>query len=399
MPIIIVLYKLEQFKFVERWDFLARNKEKKKIKISGKLIFNILVLGITIYLIVYFFVSENGMIDLLSTPGSFNIWWIIAGLAAYELNILIDTIVTLVFIRTKYKDFGFFEALKVAFVGVFFGAITPSNTGGQPMQLYLMSKKNISVGFGSACMTQKFIVYQLVTTAISVFSIVVKFDYFKEAFTNIWSTLFIIFGFGTQLAVTVLFLIVSYSKRITKRLIGLIDKIFHKFKFVKNPDKKIKALNEQVELFHEGNKLLVEYPKTMIFTYILVFLQVIAILSVPYFVYLSLNMGDVAVASGQAPLNLFDVVCIQSFVLFTSNLVPLPGASGGAEIAFNMYFGPFFLVGGANKIKPAILLWRFITYYGAIIISAPFSYFTKGKRVDDAINELEEIEQIEENIS
>ena len=86
-------------------------------------------------------------------------------------------------------------------------------------------------------------------------------------------------------------------------------------------------------------------------------------------------------------------------MLFTSNLVPLPGASGGAELAFTMYFGPFFVVGLANKIKPAILLWRFITYYGAILISAPFSYLTKGKRIDDAIkenefsdeNELEEI--------
>ena len=101
-------------------------------------------------------------------------------------------------------------------------------------------------------------------------------------------------------------------------------------------------------------------------------------------------MHSIAVEHGQVPLNFLDTICIQSFVLFTSNLVPLPGASGGAELAFTMYFGPFFVVGLANKIKPAILLWRFIT--------APFSYLTKGKRIDDAIkeNELSEENELEE---
>ena len=35
-------------------------------------------------------------------------------------------------------------------------------------------------------------------------------------------------------------------------------------------------------------------------------------------------------------------------------------------------------------------MWRFITYYGAMLISAPFSYFTKGKRRDDEIKQIEE---------
>lgn len=257
------------------------------------------------------------------------------------------------------------------------------------MQLYLLSKMKVGVGFGSACMTQKFVYYQIVTGVFSVLAIIIKFDYFKAAFTNIWSTLFIVLGFLTQTVVTVLFLVVSFSPKITGKIIKFIDKILHKFKFIKNPDKKVKSLKEQVELFHSGNKLLYENKKRMMLLYALVALQVIAILSVPYFVYLSFDMHSIAVEHGQVPLNFLDTICIQSFVLFTSNLVPLPGASGGAELAFTMYFGPFFVVGLANKIKPAILLWRFITYYGAILISAPFSYLTKGKRIDDAIKENE----------
>lgn len=357
--------------------------KKLKIKISGKLIFNLIVFAITVYLAVFFFVSEDGLIDLLSTPNSFIIGWIIVAFLVFLSNIFIDTLVTIIFVRTQYKNFRFIDALKVAFVGVFFGAITPSNTGGQPMQLYLMSKMNIGVGFGSACMTQKFIVYQIVTAAFSIFAVIFKFDYFQSAFTNIWSTLFIVFGFSVQMLVTAMFVVVSFCSGITDKIIRPLYKIMKKIKFIKNPEKKAERLYTEVKMFHKANSDLFKNPKVIISTYTLVAIQVLAILSVPYFIYVSFDMPKIAMENGQAAASFIDFICIQSFVLFTSNLVPLPGASGGAELAFTMYFSKFFVVGGVNKIKPAILLWRLITYYGAIIISAPFSYYTKDKRSDD----------------
>ena len=362
-------------------------KSKKKFKISGKLIFNLIVFAITIYMIVYFFASEDGLIDLLSTPNSFSVVWLIIAFLVYLSNTFIDAIVTLIYMRSKYKNFSFWEALKVSFVGVFFSAITPSSTGGQPMQLYLMAKKNISVGYGSSCMTQKFIVYQVVTTVFSIIAVIFRFEFFQNAFTSIWSTLFVIMGFTFQMLVTSMFLIVSFCEGITKKLINLIYRIMKKFRFIKNPEKKIETLKSEVEVFHKGNRTLMGNKKVLIISYILVCIQVFAILSVPYFIYISFGMPEIAIANGQTPASIIDFVCIQSFVLFTSNLIPLPGASGGAELAFTMYFSSFFVIGNVNKIKPAILLWRFVTYYASILVSAPFSYFTKGKDKQQEIKE------------
>lgn len=117
------------------------SKDKKKFRISGTIIFNVIVAVLSIYLLVYFFVSDGGIIDLLKSPDSFNIWWLIVAVLAYDFNIFMDSIVTLIYIRTQFKSFKFSEAVKVALVGVFFGAVTPSNTGGQPMQLFLLSKR------------------------------------------------------------------------------------------------------------------------------------------------------------------------------------------------------------------------------------------------------------------
>ncbi len=358
-------------------------KGKRNFKISGNLILNIIVGVLTVYLIYYFCTSEDGLIDLLATPNSFSIVWLVIAIIVYDMNIIIDSVVTFIFIRAQFKDFRFIDALKVALVGIFFGAVTPSSTGGQPMQLYVLSKMKVDVGFGSACMTQKFIVYQIMTAAFSIFSIIFRHGFFEKAFTGFWSTAFIFLGFASQMLVTALLVVVAFNKRTTQKLISLISKIIHRLKFIKDPDKKIITLEKEVDLFHKGNKLLLENKKLLITTYLLVFFQVLAIMSAPYFIYLSFGMPEIASANNQAIGSFTDFVCIQSFVIFTSNLVPLPGASGGAELAFAMYFSQFFVFGGTNKIKPAVLLWRFVAYYGTIIISAPFSYLTKGKKYED----------------
>lgn len=59
------------------------------------------------------------MIDLLSSPDGFIWGWIIAGIVAFDMNIVIDSIVTQILIRIQYPDFRFIDALKVALVGVF----------------------------------------------------------------------------------------------------------------------------------------------------------------------------------------------------------------------------------------------------------------------------------------
>lgn len=377
---------------------IVLTKPKRKFKISANLILNIFVGAFTIYLIFYFCTSEDGLIDLFSTPNSFIPLWIVIAVAVYDFNIIIDSVVTLLFIRTQFPHFKFIDAMKAAFVGVFFSAVTPSSTGGQPMQLYLFSKMNVGVGFSSACMTQKFLIYQIVTALYSVFSIILRPQYFESAFTNFWSTAFVIMGLVFQLSVMAGFVVLSFCKRITGKILQFVDWIMHKMKFIKNPDKKISSIRQEVESFHKYNKIIMQNKKLLIISYILVFFQVLCIMSAPYFIYISFGMPEIAIANGQPAGSFFDFVCIQSFVVFTSNLVPLPGASGGAELAFTMYFSQFFIIGAINKIKPAILLWRFTSYYGQLIISAPFSYLTKGKRYEDELQKaLEEPRIIGEN--
>ena len=119
-------------------------------------------------------------------------------------------------------------------------------------------------------------------TAVSVIAVITRFNYFSDAFTNIWSTLFIAFGFTVQLAMTALFLLVSFSRKVTNKLINLIYKIMKKFKFIKNPEKKVERLQKEVDMFHDTNKQLFSSVKRLVVIYVLVFIQVLLILKIPY---------------------------------------------------------------------------------------------------------------------
>ena len=68
------------------------------------------------------------------------------------------------------------------------------------------------------------------------------------------------------------------------------------------------------------------------------------------------------------------MVAAQVFVTMVSAFVPLPGASGGAEGSFYIFFGMFF----KSAIIPAILLWRIITYYANILVGGIYAY--KGRK-------------------
>lgn len=98
-------------------------------------------------------------------------------------------------------------------------------------------------------MTQKFIVYQIVMTAVSVIAVITRFNYFSDAFTNIWSTLFIIFGFTVQLAMTALFLLVSFSHKVTNKLINLIYKIMKSSSSLKIPKRRLKDFTKKLICF------------------------------------------------------------------------------------------------------------------------------------------------------
>ena len=74
------------------------------------------------------------------------------------------------------------------------------------------------------------------------------------------------------------------------------------------------------------------------------------------------------------------IISTASVMLITS-IIPIPGATMGAEFSFIIFFSSYIT---GHQAKSMMLLWRFITYYIGLIIGAiVFAFAYKEKKAPD----------------
>ncbi len=347
--------------------------------LKPKYIFNALVIGLCVGIILYFFFSKDGLNDLIHSDTPVIWYWIVCAVASQLMFMFLESVVIYLFIKDGWKKFRFRDAVRVAFMGLFWSAITPSSTGGQPMQVYLMySKMHIEIGYSTSRLMQKFMVYQVVLTLISLTAVLTNIPFIMSNKNISYILLLLAFGFVSQFAVTGMVLLFSFSPNLSRKLIMFFAKVLNKIKIIKNVDEKVEGIDQQLNAFHTSNKDIYKKPKLLISSFILTFLQFIAMFLVPYFIFRSFGFDHAS------PVQL---ISSQAFVNLMSGMIPIPGASGAAELGFTAFFSTFFING---TLKSAALIWRVINYYGVIALTGPFSYMTKDK--------AEEAKKLEEEL-
>jgi uncharacterized protein (TIRG00374 family) len=124
---------------------------------------------------------------------------------------------------------------------------------------------------------------------------------------------------------------------------------------VKDISKLETRINDNLDQFHDNMEIVKHSKRMMLKAVIYTIFQLTIIFVIPYFIYLSFGMSGASIEN---------MIAGTAFVMMLTAFIPLPGAVGGAEGAFFVFFSLFF---AANNIMAAILLWRLITFYSCII--------------------------------
>lgn len=341
-----------------------------KKKVSGKTIFNLVVLVLSLGMLLYFCVSENGLADLLRNAKDLQYGWLAMAVVCHLLNLAIDAYMIYIFTRNSHPGYRIRDAVKSSMVGQFFSAITPFSTGGQPMQVYVMSKQGVSPGVSTSALVQKFLVYQTTIVSYSAIAMMLRFNYFDTQLSGVmWG--FAVFGFASQAFVIVALLVFSFNRKFTHVIITFAFKLLAKLHFIKNPEDRIEGLESQLSYFHDSNRELYKNRRLLLESYVCTAIQLTAMFIIPYCIYRSFNLSE-------APA--VDMICSQAFVTMASCFIPLPGAAGASEVSFIGFFSSLF---SDQYVKSAVLLWRIITFYGNILLTAPFSRLAKQKDTEE----------------
>lgn len=247
------------------------------------------------------------------------------------------------------------KCLGYSFVGFYVSSITPSSTGGQPAQIYFMSRDGVPAAHGSLNMLLIAVCYQTVT-----------FLYAALAFfllPNVRSGmggglgLLLLYGGAVMVMLTVGMLAMMFLPNAARRLTGGLVTLGVRTRLVKHEDKVRSGLERQMKAYREGADCLRANLDLFPLLLLLTALQLTALYAVPYTVYLGFGLRGAS---------LFQMAGAQALVSLAVGSLPLPGAVGAAEGAALRAFTLFF---GTGLAAPAVLVARGISFYSFLLLS------------------------------
>lgn len=323
--------------------------------------FTVLTLVISVGILLCFLLSNDGIATLSEIITTLQFRWLFVTLLAAAACWILEGLALHLIVKHVWKDWDYKRSFSVGMVGLLYSAITPSATGGQPMQIYTMHNMGIDTGVACSVSAVKTLSYQTVMLFYALAMVIWKLRYFQTNVSNFsFITIIGILCNSLFIAAVCLFMV---SEKTTDRILRGILRLAARMKLCRNPEKQYEKVHGQLAMFHDASKIMGNSARFYVPIVAVTVLQITLNSLIPYFIYRSFNYNGA---------DIFTMIAAQVFVAMVSAFVPLPGSSGGAESCFYLFFGPYF----RSAIWPAVLLWRFITYYLNILFGSVCTYWS-----------------------
>jgi uncharacterized protein (TIRG00374 family) len=342
-----------------------------------KLIRNILFFILLIVATYWYIFREQDMNELLLVIKSADSRYIFLGICAMFLFYLVESYNIQCLLKLFGNKVSIFSALKYTFIGFFFSAITPAATGGQPVEVYYMTKDNVSGPKSTMALLIQLCGFQISTLSLGIICAIIKPDILSSGLLWLFIVGVIINGFALAFM-----LICTFSHRLTQKIVNAIIFLLTFFK-VKNAQAKKESLEKSFAKYSDSSTFIKEHKFEFVKAIGRVFIQICVYYTIPYFVYRAMGLDE---------YNVLQMLMMQSVLYTTVSGLPLPGAVGVSETVFLSIFKPAF---GEELIGGSMLLSRGITFYLFVLVSLVVVVANKLRtkdingEIDEQINEID----------
>ena len=286
-----------------------------------------------------------------SSPG-----WMIAAIAAMLGFILFEGMSLLCIIRAFGYRASFGKGFLYSAADVYFSAITPSATGGQPASGYFMMKDGIPGAVVTISLVTNLIMYTLALMTVGMAGFVVRPEIFLHF--HMPGRILIICGYMVLCGLTIAFFLMILKPRILEKICEFFLKLGKKLHLVRHEAEKRQKLYSTMEEYRQCANAMADHKPVLIKAYIFNLLQRISQITVTLLVYMAIG-GNASLAA--------DIWFTQSYVTLGTYSVPIPGGMGVADYLLIEGFGAFFDEAEAVNLE---LISRGMSFYICIMISA-----------------------------
>ncbi|MDO4581456.1 MAG: lysylphosphatidylglycerol synthase transmembrane domain-containing protein [Bacillota bacterium] len=236
-----------------------------------------------------------------------------------------------------------------ALIDFYFSAITPGCCGGQPSQIFYMSRDHIPMGASALSLLMFNMLYHLAVLLIAGGAVALAGI---QILTRIGSFGYLLaYGVAAQALLILLFCAMIFSPRWADKLPLLLIGWAARLRLVKDREAAVIEAQTQIALYRQGAAYMRAYPLLMLRTMAALLLHIAALYSLPYWVYMALGGGA---------LSIVEIIAIQALLTLSVEALPLPGGVGVTEGGFLLVYSGVF---GSELIVVALLLTRLLNYY------------------------------------
>lgn len=323
---------------------------------------NIGVMGILLAITIYVIFKDNEVEDIIAVIKDGNPGYVILGILTILVSWACESLIIYITFKFLKEKARFLRCLKYTFVGFYYSAITPSASGGQPMQIVYMSRDGYKFTSSSITILLIVIVYKIVLLGLIGFTLIFNGSFAMPYISEVkW---FFLLGVTINVVCILLYAMIFISSDFLKKIIVKGIGFLHRIKIIKHKQRKIDKISELIDDYEKGTKFIIKNPKILIITFLITIVQRVLLFSIPYIVYKFFGLNE---------LSYLDIITLQIILNTSIDNLPIPGGVGVTEIAFKILYSAVF---SAAVFVPSMLLSRFFSFYFMLTVSAIITLIT-----------------------
>ena len=183
--------------------------------------------------------------------------YLLVVVALFVVAFVCDSLKFTLLNRCNGYSLGFHKDMKMALTGKYYDAITPTGSGGQPMQIYYLYKQGIPGAKSTSVTMVKYGIQMLAWTIFGAVIMIALAGTLGEVEETAMRTTIRVcawVGFGINAFIPVFVTFVIFCPRAVSWLINLVIRLLHKIRLIKNADKlevKIRSWMDDFSVFSQ----------------------------------------------------------------------------------------------------------------------------------------------------
>ena len=301
------------------------------------------VISICSILFVFLFTNFSSNVKALL---SVNFYFLLLAICFQFASFALWAIRIKILVQLFGREISFREAYKAVLISVFYSAITPSSSGGEPMRIQVIQDSIKSYGVASAVvLTERAVDFILLTSFIPILVTlgVIRGDL---------GVLVSLSAIGILLVICIgLYLIINRSEALQRFLYKVLSKFLKKPNLREKIESELRNLRESLlNISHVSKcKIIIIFLITMV-SWLLGFF------SLPI---VALSLG--------CSLPLSYAISFQVALVLLSTLFFTPGGSGLIEFGSAYALSNYITF---DKLGAVVFVWRFVTYYVPMFVGS-----------------------------